>query len=463
MVKPDARKLRNEAADALRKGQLPKALARYESLAALEPRDAQWCCRIADVYSRLGDKAREIEALARASDRFAAGGFLLRAIAACKRIVDLDPQHTATQERLAALHAAHGVPAPPPPKLGNDYPKSGPPLAPGTLAEILLEDVAPVPGVPREGIRSLRLDAQPEAAPGRSAVPMPKESDPAAAATAIRMLPRVPLFSELSPSAFQRLVRVVRLVRLREDGVLFREGDLGDALYVVVEGAVVPCAERPTRRRLAVLEEGEFFGEVALVTDQPRIATVRALVETTLLVLDADAVRELIRAEPGLLLVFLRFLRERLIHRLGQTSPLFRGFDAEGLRRFAARFEFLEVQEGTELVSQGEYSPRLYVALCGRYEVSVYDGTRVRTLAWLEPGDVFGEMSAIGGDAAMATVTSRARGFVLALDADRFDALSTAHPPLVAGLRALAAERDRRNEEALHDPADAVRRRVDLV
>jgi CRP-like cAMP-binding protein len=329
--------------------------------------------------------------------------------------------------------------------------------------EILLEDVAPGHGAPGEGIRSLRLEAKPDALPGRTAVAMPKEPDPGAAAAAARLLPRVPLFSELSPSAFQRLVRVVRLVRLREDGVLFREGDQGDALYIVVEGAVVPCAERPTRRRLAVLQEGEFFGEVALVTDQPRIATVRALVETTLLVLDADSVRELIQAEPGVMLVFLRFLRERLIHRLGQTSPLFRGFDAEGLRRFAARFEFLEVDDGAELVAQGEHSPRLFVALCGRYEVSVYDGNRVRTLAWLEPGDIFGEMSALAGEPAMATVTSRARGFVLALDADRFDALSSAHPPLVAGLRALAADRDRRNEEALRDPADAIRRHVDLV
>ncbi len=441
----EVRRLRAEASEAVRRGQLRKALARYEALEALEPGDAQWSCRVADVQARLGEKAREIEALVRAVERCAAAGSLLRGIAVCKRILDLDSRHTTAQQRLASLHATQGLALPPVPHLGAAVPESGPPLAPGSLSEILLEEIA---------------EERAEVTPGVRAIPL--GADPEAAAVAKTVLPRVALFGDLGPGSFERLVGAVRLVRLREDGVLFREGDPGDALYVVVEGAVVPCAERPIRRRLAVLQEGEFFGEVALVTDQPRIATVRALVDTTLLVLDADAVRALVRREPGLMVVFLRFLRERLLHRLGQTSPLLRSIDAAGLRRLAARFRFLEVDDGAELISQGQPARRLFLALCGRFEVSVYDGALARTLAWLETGDVFGEMSLLSGEPAMGSVTARGRGFVLALDTAAFHALEASQPALVEGLRALAGERDRHNVESLRDFADAFRRHVDL-
>jgi cAMP-dependent protein kinase regulator len=422
----EGRRLRTEASEALRKGQLRKALARYQALEQVEPGDAQWCGRTAELHARLGEKAEQVEALARAAERHAAGGFLLRAVAVCKRILDLAPRHTATQERLAGLYAAEGRPAAPP--LRIPVPESGPPLSSPALSEIVLDEVIEE-----------------------------------AATTAGRVLPRVPLFCDLGPAAFARLVRAVRLVKLREDSVLFREGERGDALYVVVEGAVVPSSEHPVRRRLAVLQPGDFFGEVALITDQPRIATVRALVDTTLLVLDADAVRALIRQEPALRVVFLRFLRERLLHRLGQTSPLFRSLDAARFRQLASRFRFLDVCDGTELVAQGDMLRRFFVALCGRFEVSRHDGMEVRTLAWLELGDVFGEMSLLSGEPAMATITVRGSGFVLALQADAFDELAGTQPALVEGLRALAAEREAKNEASLGDLAGACCRRIDLV
>ena len=438
-----ARKLRAEASDAVRRGQLRKALARYRALEDLEPADPQWSCRVADVEARLGEKAEEIEALVRAVERCAAGGLLLRGIAICKRILDLDPRHTRAQERLAALCTAQGAPLAPPPHLGACVPASGPPLAPGAVSEVLLDEVAGGEG--EAGVRPLALGP-----------------DSGAAALAGSVLPRTALFGDLSPTTFDWVVRAARLVRVREDGVLFREGDPGDALYVVVDGAVVPCAERPARRRLALLQAGEFFGEVALVTDQPRIATVRALVDTTLLALDADAVRALVRREPGLMVVFLRFLRERLLHRLGQTSPLFRPLDPAALRRLAARFRFLAVDDGAELVSQGEPPRRFFVALCGRFEVSARDAAAAHTLAWLETGDVFGEMSLLSGEPAMASVTARGRGFVLALDASAFHAFLASQPALAEGLRAIAAERTRRGDPPPVDVADTLRRHVDL-
>ena len=126
----------------------------------------------------------------------------------------------------------------------------------------------------------------------------------------------MPLFGELDPSSLHTLIRKVRVVILEAGQVLFRQGDAANTLYVVVDGAVVPIAEGSRRRKLAVLERGEFFGEIGLMAKQPRNATIEALVPTKLLAIDRRVVRELIRNEPSVAKTILRFLRSRLIDRI---------------------------------------------------------------------------------------------------------------------------------------------------
>jgi signal-transduction protein with cAMP-binding, CBS, and nucleotidyltransferase domain len=89
---------------------------------------------------------------------------------------------------------------------------------------------------------------------------------------------------------------------------------------------VVPIVEGSTRRKLAVLEEGDFFGEIGLVTDQPRNASIQALVDTQLLAIDREVMWKLIDEQPRLIGVLLCFLRDRLIDRLVRTSPVFQPF-----------------------------------------------------------------------------------------------------------------------------------------
>ena len=74
--------------------------------------------------------------------------------------------------------------------------------------------------------------------------------------------------------------------RSTPDEVLFHEGDPGDALYVIVEGEVAVQAEGPPRVEMARLGPGSFIGEVALMTDQPRSATVTAVADAELLRID---------------------------------------------------------------------------------------------------------------------------------------------------------------------------------
>jgi NADH dehydrogenase len=95
--------------------------------------------------------------------------------------------------------------------------------------------------------------------------------------------------------------------------IIFRQGDRGDRLYVIVEGEVELFQEGPgqTPQRLARLGPGECFGEMALVDDQPRTATARSIAKANLLSVDRHAFRELFAHHPPLRRMFQALIAER--------------------------------------------------------------------------------------------------------------------------------------------------------
>src|SRR5207344_2912083 len=142
--------------------------------------------------------------------------------------------------------------------------------------------------------------------------------------------------------------------------ILFREGDPGDALYVIVEGEVAVLAEGPPRVEMARLGTGSFIGEVALMTDQPRSATVQAVADTELLRIDRKTLSNVLSTHGEVLTAVLRFVRDRLVDRWTRTSPLFRPFDDAQRLELAGRFKFLEIDDGKKIITGGKRPDGLY-------------------------------------------------------------------------------------------------------
>jgi CRP-like cAMP-binding protein len=261
---------------------------------------------------------------------------------------------------------------------------------------------------------------------------------PVSGRSAREELARTPLFGSLEPPALHRLMSEVRVVRLAAGEVLFREGDPANALYVVVEGAVVPIAEGSTRKRMAVLEQGEFFGEIGLVTNQPRNATIEGLVDTRLLAIDRRTMWSLVRGHAEMSKVLLRFLRQRLIDRHIGTNPFFAAFARDDRSAMAGLFRFLEVKDGSAVVEQGAPSEGLFVLLAG--ELDVIDEVAEKHRGSLEPGDLFGGITLIGGAPATASVVANGKCWVLALSEVRFRRILKENPRLEAQLKRLASQ-----------------------
>lgn len=253
-------------------------------------------------------------------------------------------------------------------------------------------------------------------------IPLPEPR--ALGQAAAQALAATPLFAGLTQEALESFVSELQLVHLVAGDVLFREGDPGDALYVIVEGEVVVETEGPPRVELVRLGPGEFIGEVALMTDQPRSATVAAVEDSELLRIDRLTLARVLAEHGEVLAAVLRFVRDRLVDRWTRTSPLFRPFDTNERQSLAAKFRFLEIDASSTLFTAGSRPDGLYIVLAGQFVVR-RSGVPVATLG---PGNLIGETALLSGAAIQSEIVSLGKSLALCLPAREFREVIMTHP-----------------------------------
>ena len=126
-------------------------------------------------------------------------------------------------------------------------------------------------------------------------------------------LRHVPLFAELDDDDLARVCQGVQATPLPAGQELFHEGDPGDTAYVVVAGQVEIVKSVGQRETLlAVRGEGDVIGEMALLQETPRIATVRARSDAELLTIPKSVLDALFETSPGAIRSMFSTLLERL-------------------------------------------------------------------------------------------------------------------------------------------------------
>lgn len=259
-------------------------------------------------------------------------------------------------------------------------------------------------------------------------------------------LPKIPLFSDLEPEAFMELFERCPLRRFTLGDGIFEQGSIGDSFFVICAGQVkVFRMDGGQRRELATLKEGTFFGEMALLSGSPRTASVEAAdEETQLLEISAPILTELSHRYPPVAQALKKFMRQRLLANVMNSSALFQPFSKGDRRMLVEKFRARDVQKGDVIVREGERSDGLYVLLSG--EVEVKKGPQL--LARLKEGEVFGEMSMLQKTPAIATVQASKRTSLLRLPREHFDAIILTHPQILMLISDLTDAR-RRETEAL--------------
>lgn len=268
---------------------------------------------------------------------------------------------------------------------------------------------------------------------------------------------QVPFFSEVSASALVPLVAGATLSRVPRGTTLVTEGEEGNSLFVVISGAVEILRQVDGGELvLARLGAGALFGEMALVTREPRTATVRAMTKAELLEIKQAAVEELAREHPAITEELVRFARRRLLLGLTKTSPIFRSFDEtarlEVLKQFTPRI----AEAGEILIEEGSPAVGLFLVASGevRIEKKDADGDPV-LLAHLRRGDVFGEIALVEDSRTTATAVVTRKAVLLGLDRRTFHAFTDAYPDVRRYLEGLSGDRLEEAKRAVSAPTES--------
>jgi CRP/FNR family transcriptional regulator, cyclic AMP receptor protein len=125
----------------------------------------------------------------------------------------------------------------------------------------------------------------------------------------IELLKKVPLFAGCSKSELRELAKTADELDLREGTVLTREGRPGREFFVLIDGTAEVTKKG---KRIAELGPGDWLGEIALITDSPRTATVTATSPLDVLVITDRSFRAVVETMPSIALKMLASVGERL-------------------------------------------------------------------------------------------------------------------------------------------------------
>lgn len=136
-------------------------------------------------------------------------------------------------------------------------------------------------------------------------------------------LRRIPLFSNLEPSKLKLLAFTSERLTYAKGQAIFRQGDMGDAAYIVLEGqADVMIGAADNQQKVATIGKHSIIGEIAVLCDVPRTATVVAVDKLVALKISKDLFLRMVKEFPQMAVEIMRELARRLDRTNQQLAAL---------------------------------------------------------------------------------------------------------------------------------------------
>lgn len=382
----DARELKDQAAKHFAKGRFDKAAAVYAELCALEPKDPQLRVRLGDARVKAGDSKGAVDAYRAAAEDYARQGFLPRAVAACKRILEVEPGHRETQVALARLYAKRSSPgAAAPPRAAAPAPPAAPPAA-ASGEESLELDTAPrsfkegVTGS-EEAAGCLELPKPPEERFQFSELELGESDLVDLEASAAR---RAPVLPRAQPAGLQAPAAAPALVAAPAGG-----------WFAAPEPAPLSLAEL----KIGQVDEAAEIEVLTVSSDLPAGA--------------ADL----------------------------PEVPLFSELSREAFVELVSRCGLRRVEPGETLIEEGSVGASFFAVSSGAVKIVRKRAPADLVLARLGPGDFFGEMALLSGAPRTASAVADEPTELLEISAPVLAGLLARYPHVARVLKRFCRER----------------------
>ncbi len=413
------RRQKDRATQLLSKGRLPAALEEFRRIVNAVPGDLGVRQKIAEILARQGAVSASVAEYAEVVRRYAEQGQFFKATALCRVILTLDPSHQHTQRQLAELYAARRGPV-----QRGVAARGSAPLEAGAMAQA---NVPPLPS-PADATEPFSVDIAVEDLVFEAEAPTPPRDT----------LPHVPLFSSLSTTEFLAVLNGAMEAQAFSPGeAIVTEGAPGDAMYAVAQGTV--SVVRQTRP-VAEMHEGDFFGEMALLSGAPRLATVVAKNDVVVLRFPREDMDALVKLHPGVKTGLEQFYRERLLANLLRANALLQPLTDVERAALSAAFQSCTFKAKEVILEEGATGVAVFLVLRGSCAVFHRDLTK-GSYPDLVEGDAFGEISVAALVPVSATVMAREPVVALRVPAEAFREIVLGNPAVKKQVLLLASQR----------------------
>jgi CRP-like cAMP-binding protein len=259
---------------------------------------------------------------------------------------------------------------------------------------------------------------------------------------AVNQLRTMPLFAGVPDDVLRAVARRMLLQHVPAREIVFRQGSVGEALYLVENGDIELNASLDSPDDvLARVGPGSFFGEMSLLTGRPSAVNARAVNDVNLWVLYRKDFEELMGQYPALSMAISRALAarladadERFVDRHLKRVPLFAGLSSQQLDDVAGRLTPERFRRGEAIFVQNELGNTLYLIETGRVSLTTVDGGQEYELSTLHSGDFFGERSLLTEEPHTTTAVAQTDVDLWALAREDFESLVQRYPSLALNI-----------------------------
>ena len=248
---------------------------------------------------------------------------------------------------------------------------------------------------------------------------------------AIERLRALPFFANLSDDDLQAIARHLVVQPVSRGEIIYKEGDVGDALYMIDKGSVELVSSLQRKGEvLTRLSAGGFFGEMALLTGKSRATGARAAKDGILWVLYRSDFENLAATHPAIGQAVNAVLQNRL-SKAGRTFieqhlrqvSLFQGLTVAQLEDVAERLLPARYRKGDVIYKAGTPAERLHIIEQGRVQLSGPEGTLD-----LKAGDFFGEEAILTGEPHQNSAVAKTDGEFWELTREDLEATILKYP-----------------------------------
>ena len=265
-----------------------------------------------------------------------------------------------------------------------------------------------------------------------------------------RSLASSTLFGSLPLDVVRRVAETSTELRLEPGEAIFHQGDESDAIFLVIEGDLVILSETDgkSRRTLDMVRCGESVGELGVLGESKRSASVCSVGVARVIRVPAEACRAHVLSAPLAAQIFIESAQRRRPSYYLRVNPIFVGLDPEIVQSLDERAEWIRLKAGEILFHAGDASDALYVVAHGSLEPLVgpssggtSQATAPRLAETITRGASVGELGVLSGNPRSVTVRAIRDSELIRLSESDFNAFLDQHPVAGRNLSRVLASR----------------------